>query len=605
MFTASRRPLAALAAAGVLLPACVAASAPAEAAPPASRAGKAVSGEARTAVAAQDVRALVARMTVRQKVGQLFVQQVYGSSAAAADRRNLPLYGVATPAQVVAKYHLGGIVYFGWAGQLSTPARTAALSNGLQRAALTSGARVPLQIATDQEQGPVRRLGPPATELPGAMALGAGRSTADARSAAAITGSDLRAVGIDTNYAPVADVNVNPANPVIGVRAFGGSTALVASMVAAQVAGFEKDANVSTAVKHFPGHGDTSVDSHTGLPVISHGLATWNRVDAPPFRSAVAAGTDLVMTGHLVVPALDPSGEPATLSRPIVTDTLRGRLGFRGVVVSDSLAMAGVRSRHSDGEVAVRAVLAGVDQLLMPPKMGEAYSAVLGAVASGRISRARLDASVTRILTLKRARGLFARPYVDVARVARVVGTRAHAARAEAIANRGVTLLRRDPRAAPFAPRGRRVAVVGFGADVTAGLATELTRRGARTTRLVTGATPTAAQQRAAVAAARRADRVVVTTMNASRPAGAAQRRLVAALRATGRPVAVVAVREPYDLAALPATRTYLATYGWGAVSGRAAARVLSGAIRPQGRLPVSLPAAGGGTLAPYGSGLR
>lgn len=552
------------------------------------------------------IASLVGRMSLEQKVGQLFVQHFYGASATTADQRNVPLYGVATPAEVVAKYHLGGVIYFGWSGNLTDPQQIAGLSNGLQRAAIGSGEPIPLQVATDQEQGPVIRFGAPATQLPGAMALGAGRSTDDARRAAAITGSELKAVGIGVDYAPDADVNVNPANPVIGVRSFAASPNLVSSMVAAQVKGFQNDAQVTATAKHFPGHGDTAVDSHTGLPVITHTRAQWRELDAPAFRAAIKAGVDQIMTGHLVVPALDNSGEPATLSRTILTDVLRNDLKFRGVVVTDSLAMEGVRTKYGDGEVAVRAIEAGVDQLLMTPAMDTAYNAVLGAVRSGRISTQRLDASVTRILQLKWKRGLFTQPYVDPARIDDVVGTPAHRAQADAIAERGMTLLTDEAGVVPFAPAGRKVAVVGYGATATKTLAQEFTARGATATALETGSTPTPALIEQAVANATEADLAVVTTMNASTEANKSQRDLVAALQRTGTKVAVVAVRNPYDINALPGVGTYLAAYSYNAVSVRAAARVLLGEARATGRLPVDIPTAdGAGVLYRFGAGAR
>ena len=552
------------------------------------------------------IASLVGRMSLEQKVGQLFVQHFYGASATTADQRNVPLYGVATPAEVVAKYHLGGVIYFGWSGNLTDPQQIAGLSNGLQRAAIGSGEPIPLQVATDQEQGPVIRFGAPATQLPGAMALGAGRSTDDARRAAAITGSELKAVGIGVDYAPDADVNVNPANPVIGVRSFAASPNLVSSMVAAQVKGFQNDAQVTATAKHFPGHGDTAVDSHTGLPVITHTRAQWRELDAPAFRAAIKAGVDQIMTGHLVVPALDDSGEPATLSRTILTDVLRNDLKFRGVVVTDSLAMEGVRTKYGDGEVAVRAIEAGVDQLLMTPAMDTAYNAVLGAVRSGRISTQRLDASVTRILQLKWKRGLFTQPYVDPARIDDVVGTPAHRAQADAIAERGMTLLTDEAGVVPFAPAGRKVAVVGYGATATKTLAQEFTARGATATALETGSAPTPALIEQAVANATEADLAVVASMNASTEANKSQRDLVAALQRTGTKVAVVAVRNPYDIIALPGVGTYLAAYSYNAVSVRAAARVLLGEARATGRLPVDIPTAdGAGVLYRFGAGAR
>ncbi|WP_068433351.1 glycoside hydrolase family 3 protein [Piscicoccus intestinalis] len=552
------------------------------------------------------IASLVRRMSLEQKVGQLFVQHFYGASATTPDQRNVPLYGVATPAEVIAKYHLGGVIYFGWSGNLTDPQQIAGLSNGLQRAAIGSGEPIPLQVATDQEQGPVIRFGAPATQLPGAMALGAGRSTGDSRRAAAITGSELKAVGIGVDYAPDADVNVNPANPVIGVRSFSSRPNLVSSMVAAQVKGFQNDAQVTATAKHFPGHGDTAVDSHTGLPVITHTRAQWRELDEPPFRAAIKAGVDQIMTAHLVVPALDSSGEPATLSRTILTDVLRKDLKFRGVVVTDSLAMEGVRTKYGDGEVAVRAIEAGADQLLMTPAMDAAYTAVLGAVRSGRISTERLDASVTRILQLKWKRGLFAQPYVDPARIDDVVGTPAHRAQADAIAERGMTLLTDEAGVVPFALAGRKVAVVGYGATATKTLAQEFTARGATATALETGSAPTPALIEQAVANATEADLAVVTTMNASTEANKSQRDLVAALQRTGTKVAVVAVRNPYDINALPGVGTYLAAYSYNAVSVRAAARVLLGEARATGRLPVDIPTAdGAGVLYRFGAGAR
>lgn len=552
------------------------------------------------------IASLVRRMSLEQKVGQLFVQHFYGASATTPDQRNVPLYGVATPAEVIAKYHLGGVIYFGWSGNLTDPQQIAGLSNGLQRAAIGSGEPIPLQVATDQEQGPVIRFGAPATQLPGAMALGAGRSTGDSRRAAAITGSELKAVGIGVDYAPDADVNVNPANPVIGVRSFSSQPNLVSSMVAAQVKGFQNDAQVTATAKHFPGHGDTAVDSHTGLPVITHTRAQWRELDAPPFRAAIKAGVDQIMTAHLLVPALDPSGEPATLSRTILTDVLRKDLKFRGVVVTDSLAMEGVRTKYGDGEVAVRAIEAGADQLLMTPAMDTAYNAVLGAVRSGRISTQRLDASVTRILQLKWKRGLFAQPYVDPARVDDVVGSPAHRAQADAIAERGMTLLTDEAGVVPFAPSGRKVAVVGYGATATKTLAQEFTARGATATTLETGSAPTPALIEQAVANATEADLTVVTTMNASTEANKTQRELVAALQRTGTKVAVVAVRNPYDINALPGVGTYLAAYSYNAVSVRAAARVLLGEASATGRLPVDIPTDDGAdVLYRFGAGAR
>ncbi len=558
------------------------------------------------------VTSTLARMTLREKVGQLFVQQVYGSTADTARTENTALYGVATPAEVVQKYALGGVIYFAWTDSVKDPDQITALSNGLQKAALTrpTKARIPLMVGIDQEQGVVTRIGPPATQFPGSMALGAGRSTQDARTAAAITGKELRAMGITTNFAPDADTNVNPLNPVIGTRSFSSDPALASQMVAAQVFGYQEDGGVMAAAKHFPGHGDTATDSHVAFPVITHSRQEWDTLDAPPFRAAIEEGVDVVMTGHLAFPALDDSGDPATLSKPIVTGLLREELGFEGVVITDSLEMQGVRDRYGDAEVAVRALLAGVDLLCMSPALPAAFEAVVAAVESGRISRRDLDTKVRRVLTLKAERGVVRRPWSDPRTVDDVVGTAAHLAVADAVSNRTTTLVRNDDGVLPMAVSGKNLLVTGYGETTTRTLSDGLAAQGAKTTVLTTGTSPTDAQIAAAVTAAAGRDAVVVTTMKAwdttvtDKTRG--QQKLVAALRGTGVPVVVVATRDPYDIAYLGDTETYLATYSYSPVALQAAARVIAGAVKPTGKLPVDIPAAGdpGTVLYPFGFGL-
>jgi len=556
------------------------------------------------------VAAALHSMSPQEKVGQLFVQNVYGSDATTPDTRNIPRYGVASPAEVVQKYHLGGVIYFAWTDSVKNPQQIVGLSNGLQKAATGSGAKVPFMISTDQEQGVVTRVGPPATQFPGSMALGASRSTDDARIAAAITGQELKALGINTNYAPDADVNVNALNPVIGTRSFSSDPALVAPMVAAQVRGYQKDAGIIATPKHFPGHGDTATDSHTGIPIITHTKEQWEQIDAPPFKAAIKAGTEMIMSGHLVVPALDPSGDPATLSKPILTGILREELGYKGVIITDSLGMQGVRDKYGDGEVAVRAVLAGVDSLLMAPDMDTAYNAVLAAVESGRISKQRLDESVRRILHLKLTKGILLHPYVDPSQVDSVVGTPEHLAAADAITNRTTTVVRNDDSALPLAPRGKKVLVTGYGASTTTTLADALTRRSASVSRRETGASPTDATIADAVARSAGQDLVVVTTMKdwdtAVTDRGGGQQKLVKALLDTGKPVVVVAVRDPYDIAYLPGVRTYLSTYSYSPVAVEAAVRVITGEVAPAGKLPVDIPVAGDPStvLYPFGFGI-
>ncbi|MEE1731694.1 glycoside hydrolase family 3 protein [Streptomyces sp. BE282] len=564
------------------------------------------------------LRRIIAGMSLEEKVGQLFVMRVYGHSATDPDQAdidaNLKEIGVRTAAELVATYHVGGIIYFTWAHNTRDPHQIAALSNGIQRAALAGRSRVPLLISTDQEHGIVCRVGAPATLLPGAMALGAGGSRSDTRRAAWIAGAELAAVGINQNYAPDADVNVNPANPVIGVRSFGSDPESVAELVAAQVKGYQ-GAGVAATAKHFPGHGDTSTDSHTGLPVIGHTRQQWEELDAPPFRAAIRARIDSVMTAHIVVPALDPSEDPATLSRPILTGILREELGYDGVVVTDSLGMEGVRTKYGDDRVPVLALLAGVDQLLNPPNLSVAWNAVLEAVRGGEISEARIDASILRILRLKTKLGLFRDPFVSGRGVDRTVGVRKHLLDADRIAERTTTLLADPGALLPLSRRThRRLLVVGADPASPSGttgpptttLAGAFTELGFSATALSTGTAPNPAKITEAVAAAQGRDAVVVATYNIT--AGSTQRTLVDALVATGVPVVAVAIRNPYDAAHLTGRglAAVLATYSWTDVELRAAARVIAGRADPEGRLPVPVQRADdpARVLYPVGHGL-
>lgn len=529
-----------------------------------------------------DVGATVRKMSTEEKVGQLFVTRVKGTSAADGT------------AALIRKYHLGGVIYF--PPNLKNPAQIAKLSNGLQKAAGGSGAKVPLLVATDQEGGLVARLAGIITDFPGNMPLGATRSAADTRSAARVTAKELRALGLNFDYAPDADVNVNPANPVIGVRSFGSDPKLVSRLAGAAIDGYQRGGVAATA-KHFPGHGDTDVDSHTGLPVITHTKKQWERIDAPPFRAAIKHHVDVIMTAHVVMPHLDSSRTPATLSKKILTGLLRDELGYDGVVTTDGLEMAGVREKYGDAQVAIRAIKAGADQLLLPPNLPVAYKAVLGAVNNGDISKKRLDEAVTRILTLKAKRGLFRAGHVDPGAAAKKVRTAANRKVARRVAEHSVTLVKKS---GPVPPVHGRVLVTGVTTDaLTGGLRDHGVKH---VTASATGTSPSADAISAAAGRARDADVTVVTTDGAR--TSAAQRDLVAALRRAGTPVVVVAVGTPYDISALPGVDAYLATYSRDAASLRATARVLTGDLRPTGKLPVSIPKAGGDTLYHLGHGL-
>lgn len=380
---------------------------------------------------------IVAGLTDEELVGQVLMPFVFGDHAtevtADATAANLAYAQVATGAELVEKYRLGGVILLPHGGpsetNLTSPAQVRELTAGLQAAS----PQLPLLIGIDQEYGVVARLTDGVTGLPSAMAAGAAGDPALTEAAWQVVGAELAALGINVNFAPVADV-LGPAHGgVIGSRSYGSDPEAVADQVGAAVRGLRTGGVVAT-LKHFPGHGATSVDSHHDLPVLEASRDELDRRDLRPFAAGVAAGAGMVMPGHLDVPALDP-GMPATFSRAVVTDLLRDELGFTGVVVTDALNMAPAR-RWSAGEAAVRALLAGNDLLLMPPDLAGAYDGVLAALRDGTLPRDHLVAAVTRIVTLKLSLADGARP--DLA----VLASQQHQAAVAPLAAAAVTLLR-------------------------------------------------------------------------------------------------------------------------------------------------------------------
>jgi len=347
-------------------------------------------------------------MPLEEKVGQLFI---------------VPVDGAEATFELIAEFGIGGVIYFG--ANLGDPTQIGELSNELQQAAAGAD-RVGLLIALDQEGGRVQRLAPPFTVFPAAQVFGRMNRPDLTERAAAVTAAELRSVGINQVLAPVVDV-LTQASTVIGDRSYGSDPDLVAGMTTASVAGFTAGGVLATA-KHFPGHGATSVDSHAALPIIGSTYPEWFNADRVPFRAAVAAGIPAVMVGHLALPELDPTGMPATLSEPIVGGILRRGLRFDGLVMTDSLQMDGVRGSAADGEIAVLAIEAGADLLLMPVDFHTARQALLDAVAEGRLAEARIDESVERILQAKQWIGTLEPLLVDVAAIDGIVGAPAHRA---------------------------------------------------------------------------------------------------------------------------------------------------------------------------------
>ncbi|HEY4453513.1 MAG TPA: glycoside hydrolase family 3 N-terminal domain-containing protein [Pseudonocardiaceae bacterium] len=568
-----------------------------------------------TSVDAQ-VRAVMSKMTLAQKIGQMFVVDVYGSDAntvtASETTANNALFGagVDNATQMIDKYQPGGVIYFAWTDSENAPQQTATLSNGLQTSAMADDG-IPLQISTDQEGGVVTRIGAPASVSPGNMAIGASFNPLDAYRSANVIGQELKAQGINMDDAPVVDVNTNPQNSADGPRSFGDRTSTVEGFAAAAVTGYQQ-AGVAAQAKHFPGLGDTTTNTDSGVSVTNETKQQIMSVDVPAFRAAIAAGTQSIMAAHIVAPSIDPSGLPASLSNPIVTGVLRNTLHYNGVVITDSLS-AGALAAYTHQQIITDAINAGDDELLICPEpsngslngavnLPESEQIVLNAVNSGQISVARIDQSVSRILHLKFSLGLFKDPYTTSGAVTSTVGTPAHLATMANVAKDSITLVRNNNHALPLAANsGEHVLVTGWGVGTTQNLNNDLTAKGLSTQLLWTGS-PNAATIAAAVAAAKNNDVTVVTSYNAW--GDTTQQNLINALLATGKPVIVASVGGPYDLAYYPTAPTFIAAYDYQPPSLTALANAITGTA-PTGHLPVTIPnAAGTATLVPYGTGL-
>jgi beta-N-acetylhexosaminidase len=348
---------------------------------------------------------------------------------------------------------------------------------------------------------------------------------------------------------------------------------------------------VSSAAKHFPGHGDAATDSHTTLPIINRTEEQWRQTDLPPFRAAIAAGVDAIMTAHIEVPSLEPTGVPATMSHHILTDLLRDELGYRGVIVTDALGMGGANVFPPE-EIPVMALEAGADELLMPPDLNLAKNAVLGAVRSGRLSESRINQSVLRILLQKFKRAILFSPFVDVSKVDTTVGTPANLAQVQRISDGTTTVLRNDAGLLPIKTKPNSVLVTGMGDSVISArspqwLAASLTAHGVNATAMPSGVVPSEATTTQIATAAQSADLVIDLTNSLG--TRASHRALLTRLQATGKPVVAVATQIPYDAGFID-NPTWLATYSWRAVSMESLAKVLLGEISPHGKLPVDIP---------------
>ncbi len=550
---------------------------------------------AKPAPATVTAESWMASLSLRQKVSQMIVIPFSGHPLRPRSREAGKFMSM------ISREHVGGIILVNQAnGRIVTranPVETAQFINRMQKLS-----PIPLLVAGDFERGVSMRVDG-TTIFPHAMAFAASGDPSEARTEGAVTASESRAIGFDWLLFPDADVNNNPDNPIINIRSYGEDPATVAKFAAAFIEGAHSnpDNRVLVTAKHFPGHGDTAIDTHMNLATITGDRARLEDLKWVPFRASIAAGVDAIMTAHLAVPALDDPALPATLSRKILTGALRGDLGFQGLIVTDALDMGGIAQGFSTGDAAVRAVEAGADVLLMPADPKKAIDAVVAAVKSGRISAARLDASVMRILTAKIRVGLGAGKYTDVSQLSKLVDTAANNLAAQTIADRSVTLVRDNSSLVPLNPAALPNTVFYTmiegpesieGAAFSAGV-----RRHIPGARIITADSTMPASQidqlleRGAGASQYCiAAFASVAAKRGSAGLGGELPRLVKGLIATGKPVVFTALGNPYLLRTFPDVAAYLTTYSTVPPSETGAVKALFGEIPITGRLPVTIP---------------
>lgn len=507
-------------------------------------------------------------------------------------------HGKETPSpeiiEAFKKYHPSGITLFR-SFNIGTLAQVRDLTDTLQR--LARDLSLPrLLIATDQEGGQLMAVGD-GTPLPGNMALGATRSAELARKAGEVLGRELCALGINVNYAPCADVNINPQNPVVGVRSFGEDPQLVAELTAAMIEGIQSQ-GVAATVKHFPGHGDTASDSHHALGTVPHSLERLRAVELTPFAAALKADAKLVMTAHLGITSIDGTdAPPATLSPNIINGLLRRDLGFNGVVITDAMDMRAIRQGELLREESLRAAKAGADLLLItsdPQDQTRAFEGLMNGVTTSQLTMDELKMSVERIDRLRKWISGHSVSF-DLS----IIRSAEHMKVADEIAERSITLVRDRNRNLPInLDSGNRIAVVvPIPQDLTPAdsssyvqpkLAESIREYHARTDEFTIPYSPSDNEIASVFERVREHDVVVVGTINAY--AEKNQASFVCELLKIGKPVIIVAMRLPYDLAAFPQASTFVCTYSILEPSMRAVAKAIFGRREMKGQLPVSIP---------------
>jgi beta-N-acetylhexosaminidase len=542
-------------------------------------------------------------MTLRDEVAQLVFIPFYGAAPNARTAQYRKFM------RLIRETKVGGLILVNQSnGRLIAKAEPYALGAFLNR--MQRLARTPLMVGADFERGASMRV-EGTTVFPHAMAFGATGDPAFSRFEGEVTAREARALGVQWVYYPVADVNNNPDNPIINIRSFGENPQAVAAQVRAFIEGAHSDKKnyVLATAKHFPGHGDTATDTHLNLASIPADKERLENVELVPFKAAIQAGVDSIMTAHIAVPALAPPDLPATLSPAILTGLLRKELDFKGLVVTDALEMGGIAKGFTVGDAAVRALEAGADTLLMPSDPDAAIRAVVSAVESGRISRQRLQESVVRILSAKEKVGLDRKRFIDLEAIGDVVDDPEVAVKAQEIANRAVTLVRNSGNLVPLAAPERSCYVVMSESRYATGgqlFAQEVRKRAPHAGLVTMDPTLSREDVESAINGLQSCDSYAVAAfasvaayrgtvgLSGELPHG------IEMLAATGKPVILVSLGNPYLLRNFPGVAAYLATFSTVQPSEIAAVKALWGEIDITGHLPVTIPGE-----AKYGDGLQ
>jgi beta-N-acetylhexosaminidase len=549
------------------------------------------------------VRSWMRSMSLHDKVAQLVIMPILGEPV------NVRSAAYRKYQHFVRDLHVGGVIVTGntqyGSVRNADPYAMAATLNRLQKLA-----KLPLLVAADFERGASMRV-TSTTPWPYAMAFAAAKDLADAGYEGAETARDARAMGVHWIFAPVADVNNNPENPIINIRSFGENPQEVSSFVQAYINGAHSDARnpVLVTAKHFPGHGDTAEDSHLGLARLDADRHRIETVELEPFRAAIASNVDAIMTAHLAVPALEPQPEPATVSSNILTGLLRVELNFHGIIVTDAMDMQGLASLFDTAEAAVRAIQAGSDVLLMPRRAEDAINGVVAAVNNGRISRQRIDESVARVLAAKVRLGLNRKRAVNLEEIADEVGSPEAEERAQQVADRAVTLVKDDKDSLPL-----RHSETSCLVTLTEGrrslqgqrLLEEVKKRAPNMTSILVDPSVSKADLDQVVEKSAACSQIVV----AAYVSVSAYRGNVAlagnypeflnALIAGKAPVTLASLGNPYLVRSFPGVAAYLTTYSPTPTSETSLAKALFGEIPIGGHLPVTIPG-----VAKYGDGIK